>query len=130
MPLFEVSNEVELLALWRLVAEAKFQADPDDADLWGSPIVHRLANDIAIAMLKNYEAKGDLEAAARHKAWIASLPTNVVLPVVKTNLRRDASEPLWKSWSHAEKVAYVKGCIAPFTAEPPFLDHLIGEAEA
>jgi hypothetical protein len=32
-PLFEVRDEYELLALWRLVAEAKFQSDPDDADL-------------------------------------------------------------------------------------------------
>jgi hypothetical protein len=129
-PLFEIGDDLELLALWRLVAEAKFQADPDDTDLWRSPIVHRLTTRLAEAMLRSYETKGDVKSAERHRAWIASLPNNVVLPVVKKQLKRDASDEWWKKLTFAEKVSYVRGCVAPFDPRQEFIEELVREAEA
>lgn len=129
-PLFEIHNEIELLALWRLVAEAKFQVAPDDADLWGSPYVHQLSQRIADSLLAAYEARGDFDAARRHRLWRKSTEENVVWPVVVSNLRRDAKLDWWKSFSDDEKVTYVIGCIAPFELSSERIGKLISESEA
>ena len=92
-PIFRVDDPVELLALWRLVAEAKFQVDPDDQDLWGSPYVHALAQRISDALLSHYEAHEDLQAATAHRQWLMSLRTNVVLPVVEAQLKKNTNDP-------------------------------------
>jgi hypothetical protein len=62
--------------------------------------------------------------------WVASLPNNVVLPVIKANLRKDAASQWWSSQSHEQKVAYVRGCVAPFQPDGEFLEGLVREAEA
>jgi hypothetical protein len=125
-PLFEVWDEYELLALWRLVAEAKFQSDPDDADLWGSPYVHALSKRIGDALLQCADNKGD---ALRHLQWRASLESNVVLPVVRKNLQRDAAKAAWQTWTQDEKIAYLRGCVAPFEVPDALAKQLLREAE-
>lgn len=127
--LFVVTDRYELLALWRLVAEAKFQSDPDDRDLWGSPYVHALATRIAKAMLDDHQNMGDQDAIERHVRWKQSLPNNVVLPTIKANLLRDASEKWWLAMSKEEKVAYVRGCVAPFEPNDDFISTLLQDAE-
>jgi hypothetical protein len=129
-PLLSVTSSNELLALWRLVAEAKFSEAPDDGDLWGSPLVHALATRISDALLKDYQNRGDLESIAAHERWLDSLPNNIVLPVIKAHLKRDAATPLWHEHSLDEKLRYVRGCIAPFRASQEFLLALVSEAEA
>lgn len=126
-PLFEVRDEYELLALWRLVAEAKFQSDPDDTDLWGSPYVHALSKRIGDGLLQSANNKGD---ALRHLQWRASLESNVVLPVVRKNLQRDATRTAWKAWTQSEKIAYLRGCVAPFEVPDALAEQLIREAES
>ena len=130
VPLLAISEPTELLALWRLVSEAKFQPDPEDKDLWGSPFVHALSVKVAAALLEGYVRAGDFAAIEAHKCWLASLPNNVVLQVVRTRLREDAQTRMWAALSRAEKREYVRGCIAPFLVEPEFLEGLIVEAEA
>lgn len=125
--MFKVSDEYELLALWRLVAEAKFQSDPDDTDLWGSPYVHALSKRIGDALLHCANNKG---GAVRHLEWRASLESNVVLPVVKKNLQRDAANAAWKAFSPNEKIAYLRGCVAPFEVSDALAEQLIREAES
>lgn len=127
--LFSVANPDELLALWRLVAEAKFQADPDDKDLWGSPFVHNLAQRISDALLQTYKNQHDVQAIEAHHRWIASLPTNIVLSVVKARLRNDASSSWWHSMSHEQKLEYVQGCVSPFEPDQNFIELLVHEAE-
>ncbi|MDG4562466.1 MAG: hypothetical protein P9E88_14350 [Candidatus Competibacter sp.] len=127
--LFAIDDPVELLALWRLVAEAKFQPNPEDSDLWGSPYVHVLAQRISDALLYHAQSMEDTEAVKRHKSWIASLQTNAVLPTVKLHLKKDAAESWWAEKSMEEKIAYVKGCIAPFEADADFIEGLIHGAE-
>ncbi|WP_143132985.1 hypothetical protein [Pseudoduganella namucuonensis] len=128
-PLLEISDPIELLALWRLVAEAKFQENPDDIDLWGSPFVHSLARKISDAMLEAYRIAGKSGDVERHLQWLNSLPNNVVLPTVKAQLKRDAQSRDWPS-AFEEKAAYVEGCIAPFLATKEFVRQLIDDAEA
>lgn len=128
-PIFEISDPIELLALWRLVAEAKFQENPDDTYLWGSPFVHSLARKISDAMLESYRLTGKTGDVERHQRWLNSLPENVVLSVVKAQLKRDAQGRQWPL-SYEAKAAYVEGCIAPFFATKEFMRQLIDDAEA
>lgn len=127
-PLFVVSDEYELLALWRLVAEAKFQPEPEDADIWGSPYVHSLSKRIDDALFECAKSKG-VEKAQRHLAWRASLESNVVLSVVKKNLKNDVAGAQWKTWTMDEKIAYLRGCVAPFDMSATFAEQLILDAE-
>lgn len=129
-PLFTVTDPIELLALWRLVAEAKFSPDPTDGDLWGSPYVHLLATRISRAILADHQARGDVAAIASHEQWLDSLANNTVLPIIQAQLKKDASWPWWHEQSAEQKLQYVRGCIAPFRAEPEMLQRLIQEAEA
>jgi hypothetical protein len=127
-PLFVVSDEYELLALWRLVAEAKFQPEPEDADIWGSPYVHSLSKRIDDALLECAKSRS-VEEAQRHLSWRASLESNVVLPVVKKNLKNDAASAQWKTWTMDQKIAYLRGCVAPFEVPSALAEQLIREAE-
>ena len=127
--LFCVSEPLELLALWRLVAEAKFHPDPEDRDLWGSPYVNALSTRLANAMLVSCEARGDLDQVARHRKWVSSLPDNVVLPVVKAHLKNDAKTDWWRDQTQEQKFAYVRGCVSPFEPDRDYLAQLIHEAE-
>lgn len=124
--LFCVSDPSELLALWRLVAEAKFQPHPDDVDLWGSPYVHALAQRISEAQIEYARTLGNTEDVQRHLNWVSSL----LLRVIKAQLKKDARKSWWSEKSHEEKLFYVKGCIAPFQAKVEFLESRIREAEA
>ena len=130
VPLFSISEPMELLPLWRLVAEAKFQSEPDDRDLWGSPYVHALSAKIADAMLKSYEAQGDTASIDAHRHWIESLPNNAVLPAIRSKFKLDASTQWWKEFSQQQRLEYVRGCIAPFEVSEEFLKGLVIDAEA
>ena len=128
-PLFAVYDRTELMALWRLIAEAKFHAAPEDTDLWGSSYVHRLAQKVADAMVADYAAQGDKEAVESNLHWRASLPENIVLPVVKAQLKNDTKKSWSREATQERKMAYVQGCIAPFTADEEYIKALIEDAE-
>lgn len=128
-PLLVISDENELLALWRLVAEAKFHPDPEDTDLWGSPFVHSLSKRIDDARLGCAKLKG-VEHVQRHLSWRASLEWNVVLPMVKKKLKDDAASAQWKIWTIDEKIAYLRGCVAPFEVPTALAEQLIRETDA
>lgn len=127
-PLFVVSDEYELLALWRLVAEAKFHSDPEDTDLRGSPFVHSLSKRIDDALFECAKLRG-LEAAQRHLSWRDSLESNIVLSAVKKNLKIDAAAVQWKTRTMDEKIAYLRGWVAPFEISSALAEQLIREAE-
>lgn len=80
-------------------------------------------------MLEAYRSSGKLDDVERHQQWLKSLPNNIVLPVVKAQLKRDAQSRQWPS-DYDAKVIYVRGCIAPFLAPEDFIRQLIDEAEA
>ena len=132
-PLCTVSDAAELQALWRVVAEAKFQAAPSDAALWGSPRVHALATNLADAMRRWHQPQGDTAAVEAHHRWIDSLPTNAVLPVQRAQLKKDAASRWWHAMTAAQQRGHVRGCAAPFAVDAvyaDFLDALVAEAQS
>lgn len=130
MPLFCVDDPIELLALSRLVRDAKFQPECRDRDLWASPYVHALAARIDEAMLASYQGEHRERHIKNHLEWRASLPQNSqVLAAIRARLKEDAQTPWWREQSAESKLAYVRGCVAPYQPEDAFLRDLIHEAE-
>jgi hypothetical protein len=129
-PLFTVEDESELLALWRLVAEAKFAEHPDDKDLWGSPLVNALSKRLGEALREAARKSPTPGETERHDAWVESLRNNVVLAVVKQRLKEDAQSAQWRAFTFVEKAGYVRDCISPFLADDVLVKELIEEAEA
>jgi hypothetical protein len=129
-PLFSVTDPYELLALWRLVAEAKFHPAPEDADLWPSPYVESLARRIDEALLEVAKSKGDPAAVERHLAWRESLSNNIALDAIRLKLTKDAHEPWWKALSDPEKKSYILARTAPLVGDDQFLEALILEIKA
>lgn len=129
-PLFVISDEMELLALWRLVAEAKFAMEPDDRDLWGSPLVSVLSKRLGDALREAARRSSRPGELARVESWAASLRTNVVLPIVQRRLQEDAGSESWARLTHAEKGNYVRDCVAPFCPDAELVEELIRGAEA
>lgn len=129
-PLFVVEDESELLALWRLVAEAKFAAVPDDQDLWGSPLVNALSKKLGEALREAAARSGRPGDLSRHESWVGSLRTNVVLPVVKRRLKEDARSAWWGELSTGAKAEYVRDCVSPFLPDRELVEELMLEAES
>ena len=127
---FTVDDPVELLVLLRMICESKFHANPNDSEIWGSPHAHSLARRVSDALLEADRAHGNPQLCESHRQWLATLPNNTVLPVVKQRLRQDARSSWWPKRTHDWKLEYVQGCVAPFEATPEFLEGLLREAEA
>jgi len=129
VPLFEVSDPLELMALWRLVSEAKFHENPEDTDIWGSPYVRELSQRISDGILRSHQDSGNESRVRSHKEWVSSLPSNVVLPVVQARLKSDAMQPWWSAMTAVEKAEYAKSCVVPFEPTHEFILSLVSEAE-
>ena len=129
-PLFTVDDPTELLALSRAILDAKFQPEVRDRDLWGSPFVHALAARIDEALLNSYNGPNQERLVKNHLEWRASLSENsFVLAAIHARLKEDAQTAWWKAQSPESKLAYVKGCVAPYQPADSFLLRLINEAE-
>lgn len=130
VPLFVVDDPIELLALWRLVAEAKFAGNPDDRDLWGSPIVNALSKRLGEALRESARRSATTGEVERHDAWVQSLRNNVVLPIVKQRLKSDATSEMWLKFCPEDKAKYVRECVSPFIADDQLVAELVRDAEA
>lgn len=129
-PLFVVDDEMELLALWRLVAEAKFAESPDDRDLWGSPFVNALSKRLGEGLREAEVRRGAPGGVERHDKWVRSLRENVVLPVIKRRLKEEVQTDRWRKLGPHQKSQFVRECVSPFVADDELVEELIREAEA
>jgi hypothetical protein len=71
--LLSITDYYELLALHRIVLEAKFHSDPDDRDIADSPIAAALANQIVEALQNAETLRGKPERAGEWErlAWFS-----------------------------------------------------------
>ena len=129
-PLFVVDDPIELLALSRLILDAKFQPELRDRDLWGSPYVSALATRVDEALLNSYGGERKDHLVKNHLEWRASLPQNsFVLAAVRSRLKETAQSSWWQQQSMESKLAYLRGCVAPYQPDDQFLLGLISDAE-
>lgn len=128
-PLFAVESHDDLWALWCLMIDAKFQPAQRDRLLWSSPLVRNVAAKLDEALLASYVAAGKDQHVEQHLRWRKSLPENELLEAVRSRLRLDSAQAFWRSWGAAEKKAYVRGCVVPFSPTDEFIDELVAAAD-
>jgi len=128
-PLFAVDSQDDLWALWCLMIDAKFQPAKRDPHLWGSPLVRNVAAKLDEALLESYRRAGLSQRAQQHLLWRESLPENELLESIRSRLREDSLQSWWKSWTAAERKAYVRGCVVPFSPSEEFIDKLVAETD-
>lgn len=109
--LFSITDYYELLALHRIVLEAKFHNDPDDRDIADSPIAAALANRIVEA-LQNAEAlRGKPERVSEWERWRKVDFKGRFLENTVSYLRRHDK---WSSMSQTERRDMAATLLAPF----------------
>lgn len=109
----KIEDEYELLALHRCIFEAKFNADPEDSDIVGSPFAAKLANDV-VKELEEVQGKSwsEWRVAENHQTRIEALIS--ALQKQHTNLS-----------SVEEKREYVLNALAPLRAKENTVNEII-----
>lgn len=118
-----VEERFELLALHRVLMEAKFHPDPDSRDIAASPWVSKLAHRVLDALIESESQ----EAAERWKAWRRS-PESGRFWSVATRQARGQQD--WESRSALEKLELAKILLAPFEASEAQLYSFVDEVDA
>jgi len=107
----EISNYYELLALHKMVMEAKFHRDPDDHDIADSPIAARVACMVVDALKHAENARGFADKAEGWERWKQVDPNSRFW---KNSVIFARHHEAWDGMSAAEKRELVGVLLAPF----------------
>ena len=104
-----VSSYYDLLALHRVILEAKFNSNPNDRDISASPIVSKIANDVVSNLIAHDE--GQLEHVERWQTWrrIDSSRKEWTVALQRASERSD-----WDQFSVSEQGNLIRNILAPF----------------
>jgi hypothetical protein len=120
--IFSISNYDELIALHRVVMEAKFSIDPNDPAIQGSPLVAIIADQV-IEALMNVEISKEGEASRiKWQRWREISPERREYQIIQDKIRAEA---LWKAWSFDEQADYIKILVSPLTISEELINELI-----
>jgi hypothetical protein len=123
----EITDFAVLNALQRVLLAAKFQANPSDRDIPGSPLVADLANQVA-DLCTEYIVREGLVPAESAEAWREPRHHPNVIEWVRLRIREC---DIWRSWSAHEREDYVRTLLAPYFPEAAAVQSLLeyGDAE-
>ncbi len=125
-----INSLPELLALSRLISEARFNPNSSDKELWASPVVLAIAERVSAALIAHYEEHSLQQMLDVYQEWQASLPNNEALPLIRAKLARDAQTTWWSQQTKENKLRHIRSCITPFVAPDEFIAQLLTEIEA
>jgi hypothetical protein len=120
---FAVTDYYELLALHRVVMEAKFSDDPNDRAIQGSPFVAAIANRVLEALIAMDIEKEGESAGLRWQNWRQVTPDYRQYQITKTILQ---SNTVWKTWDFDDQVKYVKDLVSPLQISDELIETLLG----
>ncbi len=119
---FSISNYDELMALHRVVMEAKFSIDPNDSAIQGSPLVATISDQVVEALM-NIEISKEGEASrVKWQKWREISPERREYQIIQAKIRAEAS---WKAWSFDEQTGYIKILVSPLTISEELINELI-----
>ena len=110
-PTVTVSGMADLLALHKTIMEAKFHQDPDNADVLGSPLLARIANDVVDALILTEQQAGRAAKAASWQAFRQLSSRQWVADRVYKQVLQNAN---WAKWDTAYRDSYLRDALAPF----------------
>ena len=116
-----IESHGELLALYRVVMEGKFSANPYDRSVSGSALVASIADKVLEKLLETSDAsEGDAE-------WLLFRPERREWKVA---LARAAATQLWPEWTLEEKGSFAEILASPFRLTDQWRKRFIAEADA
>lgn len=106
-----ISSYYDLLALHRVILEAKFNPNPNDSDISASPIVSRIANEIVSKLIVQGEEKSKYIGVKKWQVWRKIDPARRewTIALQRASERRD-----WDQSSHLEQSNLIRNILAPF----------------
>jgi hypothetical protein len=116
-----IESHGELLALYRLVVEGKFSANPHDRTVSASALVATVADKVLKKLLESSEQTGDNEE------WLQFRPERREWKVA---LARAAATQLWPEWSTQEKERFAEILASPFRLTDDMRILFVAEADA
>lgn len=112
-----------LLALHRVLMEAKFCEVPNDPVVAGSPLVAELANKVVDALVQWPDVPGGNNWAS----WRKMDPTRREWQVA---VRRAATMDEWSRLDPSTKREVAANLLSPFTIDGALIDQFVAEADA
>jgi hypothetical protein len=121
--IFSIDDYDQLMALHRVMMEAKFTPEPNDRDIQGSPLVAAIADQIVECLTDMDSAKTGAAARSKWQAWRTISPERREYQIIQAKLN---SESAWRKLSAAEQTQYVKDLVSPLLISDQLIRELIG----
>lgn len=116
-PQIAVRGVNELIALDKVLREAKFSEEPQDHTIAGSPIVAKLARRTRAALQQRFPtSEVEYEVQPGRREWMIS---------VRTARRAH----LWQDWSRHEKESHVRDLLSPYDVSDANIERFIDEVD-
>lgn len=119
---FSINNYDELIALHRVVMEAKFSAEPNDPLIQGSPLVSTVANQVVEALIEMEVEKEGEASRLKWQEWRQLSPERREYHIIQAKLKSDFS---WKKWNPDEQVKYVRDLASPLQVTDELISNLL-----
>ena len=123
----EIRNYPELLALHRVILEAKFSLTIRDGDIAASTLIASLAERIIEKIINVEIEQGDAEAQAKWDNWRRINPSRYEWKVALQHIRE--SREYWDRLNSEERRSYVKLVLSPFQPTPGIMDEFVRQVE-
>lgn len=123
------SSYLDLLALHRIILEAKFCGSPSDPAVALSPRTATIANQVVDSIVGVLESENRGAEAEEWRAWRMGLSgRDREFGVVKSLLEKILDE--WAGYSYEEKVEAIRDFAAPFVPSDKEIEGLIEYADS
>ncbi len=119
---FSIDNYYELMALHRVIMEAKFSIDPNDLEIQLSPMVAKIADQVVEVLIEMEVIKEGESSRLKWQEWREISPDRREYQIVQTKIK---SEVLWKTWSFNEQKTYVRNLFSPFQISDELISELV-----
>lgn len=122
---FSINNYYELMALHRVIMEAKFSIDPNDLEIQRSPMVANIANQVVEALIEMEVSKEGESSRSKWQEWRRFSTDRREYKIIQTKIKAEA---LWKTWSLDDQKTYVKDLISPLQISDELISKLISSS--
>ena len=125
----ELKDKWELLALHKIIFEAKYSESPDNLDVQGSPLAKDIYEKVFSLLIEQCKSEGDLLKVEQWHAWrkLENHPDR--LENLKTRLRAIHFSS-WVPLNRKDKVDYIECLVSPLLPNAESTEELISYANS
>jgi len=124
----EIDGKWELIALHRIILEAKYNESPVDLDVQGSPFSKFIYEKVFSLLIDHYESEGDKKEVERWLDWRKLDGNSLQIDNLKNRLSIIHSSN-WAPLSDENKVEYINCLTTPYLASETLVQELVEFAD-